>query len=64
VALIPSHMMMLFRDWGVNSAMTRFILCISHCTKQNHHSTSTHSEEDPQNISCHIARRFHTSSNT
>ena len=25
VALIPSYMMILFRDWGVNSAMTRFI---------------------------------------
>lgn len=25
VALIPSYMIVLFRDWGVNSAMTRFI---------------------------------------
>jgi stage V sporulation protein B len=25
VALIPSYMIILFRDWGVNSAMTRFI---------------------------------------
>ena len=36
IALIPSSMMILFRDWGVNSAITRYTASLRAENKENH----------------------------